>query len=50
MSTAVTGELGPVAPKALEKDDGGALKEADRFSCILDDDGLFDDEQVLMYS
>ena len=32
MSTAVTGELGPVAPKALEKDDGGLLREADRCS------------------
>ena len=31
MSTAVTGDLGPMAPKPLEKGDGGALQEADRF-------------------
>ena len=35
MSTAVTGDLGPVAPKALEKDDEGVLREADRWwSCF----------------
>ena len=31
MSTAVTGDLGPMAPKPLEKGDGSALQEADRF-------------------
>ena len=31
MSTAVTGDLGPMAPKPLEEANGGALQEADRF-------------------
>ena len=31
MSTAVTGDLGPMAPRPLEEANGGALQEADRF-------------------
>ena len=48
MSTAVTGELGPVAPKALEKDDGGVLREADRWHWSLINHVLETQEQVKM--